>query len=168
MEKTKKLISVLAIVMIVIVGLTGIVPVQASSKAVSKKTITISLDEKTPTKICWIKAKNTDSELVLSVKIKKLKGKPTEETIPYLCTLDYENGKGSLFYDLKASKFKKGKLKLSESSVIGDGSIRFEMPEGVTSVTYEVTVKVKDNKKNIMYVKQTKRTEPKNYNFGEH
>ena len=90
--------------------------------------------------------------MALSVKIKKLKGKPTEETIPYLCTLDYEHGKGSLCYDLKASKFKKGKLKLSESSVIGDGSIRFEMPEGVPSVTYEVIVKAKDNKKNIMYV----------------
>lgn len=169
MKKTKTVIRGIAIALIVVFCMSIMVPVQASQKAVSEKKITISLDKKTPRRYCWIKAKDSDSSIVLSVKIKKLKGKATEKTIPYLHALDYENGKGSLCYNLKSSKFKKGAvLPLSESEIIGDGRIGFEMPKGVKSVTYEVTVKGKNNKKTIIDVITTKENEPEGFNFGQH
>ena len=171
MKKTKTVMRGIAIALIVVFCMSIMMPVQAAQKAVSEKKITISLDKKTPWRTCWIKAKDSDSSIVLSVKIKKLKGKATEKTIPYLHDLFYENGKGSLCYNLKSSKFKKGAvLPLSESEIIGDGRIGFEMPEGVKSVTYEVTFKGKNNKKNIIDVITKKRGEgePEGFNFGQH
>ena len=169
MKKFKNIIKIFAIAMVVMVSSLVSMPVQASQKVVSKKTISISLNEKTPMKGCWIKAKDSESSIVLSVKIKKLKGKAKEKTIPYLFDLMYEQGKGSLIYNLKSSKFTKGaKLPLSESKIIGDGRIYFEMPEGVESVTYEVTVKGEKNKKNIIDVIKTTKGEPEDFNFGKH
>ena len=67
MKKTKTVMRGIAIALIVVFCMSIMMPVQAAQKAVSEKKITISLDKKTPWRYCWIKAKDSDSSIILSV-----------------------------------------------------------------------------------------------------
>ena len=123
--------KILALIIYLVLCFTMIVPLQAATKPVAKKTITVTLNKKTPVKWYWIKAQKSNSRTKVSIKIDKVKGKPSEKKIPYLFGSASEDGMGSLVYNLKASKFKKGaEIPLEWDTLWGDGYVEFNMPEG--------------------------------------
>ena len=84
------------------------------------------------------------------------------------CLDEYE--KESMVYNLEKGDYKKGaELPLENSTIVGDGQIYFDMPEGVSSVTYKVTFRSANKKKTILSVQTTDSGEaPKGYEWGKH
>lgn len=164
-EGNKK--KILALVVSLALCLSMIVPLQAATKPVAKKTITVTINEKIPVKWYWVKAQKSNSKTKVSIKIDKVKGKPSEKKIPYLIPSADEDGMGSLVYDLKPGKYKKGAE--ITGTLTGDGHIEFDMPKGVSSVTYKVTFQSSNKKKTILNVQASDPEKtPKGYEWGKH
>ena len=76
---------------------------------------------------------------------------------------------GSLLYECKTPKFKKGATLKSMDELWGDGKVYVDMPEGVKSITYKVTFTNTKKQKNILKVQTTEDGEElKGFNKGEH
>lgn len=156
-ELKKKVTKMMAGVLCMAVLLLAVVPftqAEASSKAVAKKSITISLDKKHPIKYCMLYTVSTDTESEISIKITGMKGKPKKEKLDFLFYSFEDYGSSALWLDdVRSSKMKKGaKLPLDRTSVLGRACIEFELPEGVKSITYKVTFSDAENKKTIKNV----------------
>jgi hypothetical protein len=161
MKERKKLKKVIILVLLVAFCVSSISPVEAATKKVSKKTITVTLDKKHPVKYYILKTASQKSKTNVSIEITKLKGKPTAKKIEWLFYVDDPGDlwEGSMMSDVKSGEFKKGKLSLNNSTLKGAVLLEYNMPDGVSSVTYKVTFSNPDNKKTIKDVTSIKSTD---------
>lgn len=125
--------------------------VQAAN--VSKKTVTVTIDQENPYRSFKFSLKK-NSSVRFSIKILSVSGEMEEDSTAwgYYGT---SKGKGSLFYDLKKSSLKKNEVLDSLGNINGSGGVTFDLPRGVESIKIKVTIYSADNKKTIKSFKET-------------
>ena len=156
-KKVAKMMAGVLCMMVLLLAAAPFTQAEASSKAVAKKSITISLDKKHPTKYCMVYTVSPNTMSDVSIKITEMQGKPKKKKLDYLFEIYEDEGSGSLWYDIETSKLKKGaKLPLDITKVQGCALIVFDMPEGVKSMTYKVTFSNAEKKKTIKDVRLEK------------
>ncbi len=125
------------------------------AKNVSKKSITVTLNENNPSKKYDFKFKK-GAKVAVKVKVLSVSGKAEEKEICF-AYIGTNEGKGSLFYDLKTSKLKKNKSFTSNELVYYPcewGDVTFELPKGIESMKLKVTFTSTDGKEMIKSVKK--------------
>lgn len=157
---TKKNVKNIMVALLLVFLITPNVKVKAANKYFSKKTITTTVNydmKDTNNKRIFIKAKNKKTLIKISVKIVKMTGKAQYE--PHTSQAEYKmlslfdmycrEGIGAT--NIPKKKFKKGAtIKIEDFG--GSGYFELDKPYGVKSVTYKLTFKTKNNKKEIKSV----------------
>ena len=125
-------------------------PVQAAN--VSKKTVTVTLDQENP--YCSYKfSLKKNASVNFSIKILSVSGEMEEDSTlwGYYSTA---HGKGSLFYDLKKSSLKENEVLESIGAFRESGGVTFDLPHGIESIRMKVTIFSTDKKKTIKSFKK--------------
>ena len=133
----------------IILACTGRV---VEAAAVSEKSVTFSLTSgKYATYV--LKLKKGES-VVAKASVLSASGTPTDDS-QYFGYFETEDGKGSLWYSLKGSQFKKGQtFAESDDYLNGTSYVTFELPEGMKSLKMKVTFYTQSGKNGIKSVKK--------------
>ncbi len=156
----KKLKSIIVIVVFCLI-LTAIAPVAKAQAASKEKSIVAVLDGKE--KYYAFKIKK-GTKIRLTVKILNISGEPNGKVPAFgYCAANIE--KGSLFQDIKKSKFQKGNTFIYTDWETDDyayayglerGYFEFNLPDGVKHMKIKMTISTVDGTKSIKSFKKIK------------
>ncbi len=153
MAKKRKIASVLiALAVLVTMACPTVTQAASASKA---KSMTVTLNEGNSYEMLeYVLKKKT--KLKVTIKVLQAKGKAKEKKI-YWPAYESDTSKGSLFYDLKTKKLKKGATFTSKElieSPTKSGFIDFYLPEGMKSLKVKITISATNGKKVVKSFKR--------------
>lgn len=162
----KKNLFKAACVIVLLLAAIGIYDVPVSAAYSKSKSVTVTLTDKKPFAYYDFKA-ITGTKKYAKVKILNVKGKAKKKKLEWWIYYDESNGKGSLFYDLKTSKIKKGKVLKSENwGIDGSGDFEVVMPRGMKKLKIKITLYSVNGANTIQsFEKNKKNTSVANKNF---